>query len=49
MGYVGEGMADGVAVGNIFASPSPTQSWQSPKQLIKGQEWFIYMEITPVM
>lgn len=23
MGYVGYGMADGVAVGNIFASPSP--------------------------
>jgi dihydroxyacetone kinase-like protein len=23
IGYVGEGMADGVAVGNIFASPSP--------------------------
>ncbi|MBB6451388.1 dihydroxyacetone kinase-like protein [Geomicrobium halophilum] len=24
MGYVGKGMADGVAVGNIFASPPPT-------------------------
>ncbi|PWG67783.1 dihydroxyacetone kinase, partial [Enterobacter mori] len=23
IGYVGAGMADGVAVGNIFASPSP--------------------------
>ena len=23
IGYVGQGMADGVAVGNIFASPSP--------------------------
>src|SRR5699024_5240521 len=23
IGYVGQGMADGVAIGNIFASPSP--------------------------
>ena len=36
MGYVGEGMADGVAVGNIFASPSPEPILAVTKAIDKG-------------
>lgn len=36
MGYVGEGMADGVAVGNIFASPSPDPILEVTKAIDKG-------------
>ncbi|GAA0592055.1 dihydroxyacetone kinase subunit DhaK [Virgibacillus siamensis] len=36
MGYVGEGMADGVAVGNIFASPSPQPILEVTKAIDKG-------------
>ncbi|WP_010531839.1 dihydroxyacetone kinase subunit DhaK [Lentibacillus jeotgali] len=36
MGYVGEGMADGVAVGNIFASPSPEPILEVTKAIDKG-------------
>lgn len=36
MGYVGEGMADGVAVGNIFASPSPDPITEVAKAIDKG-------------
>lgn len=36
MGYVGEGMADGVAVGNIFASPSPDPILEVTKAINKG-------------
>ena len=36
MGYVGEGMADGVAVGNIFASPPPTPILEVTKAIDKG-------------
>lgn len=36
MGYVGEGMADGVAVGNIFASPSPEPILAVTKTIDKG-------------
>ncbi|MBT2216332.1 dihydroxyacetone kinase subunit DhaK [Virgibacillus dakarensis] len=36
MGYVGAGMADGVAVGNIFASPSPDPILEVTKAIDKG-------------
>ncbi|WP_209123958.1 dihydroxyacetone kinase subunit DhaK [Alkalihalobacillus sp. BA299] len=36
MGYVGHGMADGVAVGNIFASPPPDPILQVTKAIDKG-------------
>ncbi|WP_019378089.1 dihydroxyacetone kinase subunit DhaK [Virgibacillus halodenitrificans] len=36
LGYVGEGMADGVAVGNIFASPSPDPIVEVTKAIDKG-------------
>lgn len=36
MGYVGSGMADGVAVGNIFASPSPDPILEVTKNIDKG-------------
>lgn len=35
MGYVGEGMADGVAVGNIFASPPPDPILEATKAIDK--------------
>jgi phosphoenolpyruvate---glycerone phosphotransferase subunit DhaK len=37
LGYVGEGMADGVAVGNIFASPSPDPIVAVTKAIDKGE------------
>ncbi|MDS9472576.1 dihydroxyacetone kinase subunit DhaK [Sporosarcina pasteurii] len=37
MGYVGEGMADGVAVGNIFASPPPDPILEATKAIDKGE------------
>ncbi|WP_062237544.1 dihydroxyacetone kinase subunit DhaK [Fictibacillus sp. FJAT-27399] len=36
MGYVGPGMADGVAVGNIFASPPPDPILEATKAIDKG-------------
>lgn len=36
MGYVGDGMADGVAVGNIFASPPPDPILEATKAIDKG-------------
>lgn len=36
MGYVGQGMADGVAVGNIFASPSPDPILEVAKSIDQG-------------
>lgn len=36
MGYVGDGMADGVAVGNIFASPPPDPILEVTKAIDKG-------------
>src|SRR5690625_6706927 len=36
MGYVGSGMADGVAVGNIFASPPPAPILEVTKEIDKG-------------
>lgn len=36
MGYVGEGMADGVAVGNIFASPPPAPILEATKAVDQG-------------
>ncbi|MFD1848829.1 dihydroxyacetone kinase subunit DhaK [Oceanobacillus bengalensis] len=36
LGYVGDGMADGVAVGNIFASPSPDPILEVTKAIDKG-------------
>ncbi|WP_226037071.1 dihydroxyacetone kinase subunit DhaK [Aquibacillus saliphilus] len=36
MGYVGDGMADGVAVGNIFASPPPAPILEVTKAVNKG-------------
>ncbi len=36
MGYVGAGMADGVAVGNIFASPSPDPIVEVTKAIDQG-------------
>lgn len=36
MGYVGDGMADGVAVGNIFASPPPDPVLEVTKAIDKG-------------
>ncbi|CAH8708923.1 dihydroxyacetone kinase subunit DhaK [Paenibacillus thiaminolyticus] len=37
MGYVGAGMADGVAVGNIFASPPPDPILEATKAIDKGE------------
>lgn len=37
MGYVGDGMADGVAVGNIFASPPPDPILEATKAIDKGE------------
>ncbi|MDK9856902.1 dihydroxyacetone kinase subunit DhaK [Staphylococcus equorum] len=36
IGYVGRGMADGVAVGNIFASPSPIPIQAVTKEISEG-------------
>ncbi|MFY4775164.1 dihydroxyacetone kinase subunit DhaK [Metabacillus sp. RGM 3146] len=36
MGYVGDGMADGVAVGNIFASPPPDPIVEATRTIDKG-------------
>src|SRR5690625_1922330 len=36
LGYVGEGMADGVAVGNIFASPPPAPILEVTKAIDNG-------------
>jgi len=36
LGYVGDGMADGVAVGNIFASPPPAPILEVTKAINKG-------------
>src|SRR5699024_11868652 len=36
LGYVGDGMADGVAVGNVFASPSPDPIVEVTKAIDKG-------------
>lgn len=36
LGYVGDGMADGVAVGNIFASPPPSPILEVTKAIDKG-------------
>ncbi|GAE26906.1 dihydroxyacetone kinase [Halalkalibacter wakoensis JCM 9140] len=36
MGYVGNGMADGVAVGNIFASPPPDPILEATRVIDKG-------------
>ncbi|MCM3717753.1 dihydroxyacetone kinase subunit DhaK [Fictibacillus phosphorivorans] len=36
MGYVGDGMADGVAVGNIFASPPPDPILEVTRAIDKG-------------
>src|SRR5690625_1087567 len=36
MGYVGDGMADGVAVGNVFASPPPAPILEVTKEIDKG-------------
>ncbi len=36
LGYVGSGMADGVAIGNIFASPSPDPIIEVTKAIDKG-------------
>lgn len=36
LGYVGDGMADGVAVGNIFASPSPDPIQEVTRAIDKG-------------
>ena len=36
MGYVGDGMADGVAVGNIFASPPPAPIIEVTKAIDQG-------------
>lgn len=36
MGYVGDGMADGVAVGNVFASPPPAPIVEVTKSIDKG-------------
>lgn len=36
LGYVGDGMADGVAIGNIFASPSPDPILEVTKAIDKG-------------
>lgn len=37
IGYVGEGMADGVAVGNIFASPSPYPILAAMQDVYQGK------------
>lgn len=37
MGYVGEGMADSVAVGNIFASPPPDPILEATRAIDKGK------------
>ncbi len=37
MGYVGDGMADGVAIGNIFASPPPDPILEVTKVIDKGE------------
>ncbi|WP_285767264.1 dihydroxyacetone kinase subunit DhaK [Peribacillus sp. SI8-4] len=37
IGYVGAGMADGVAVGNIFASPPPDPILEATKAIDKGK------------
>lgn len=37
LGYVGKGMADGVAVGNIFASPSPIPIQAVTQEIDRGE------------
>lgn len=42
-GYVGRGMADGVAVGNIFASPPPEPIVEATKAIDKGNGGVVYI------
>lgn len=42
LGYVGEGMADGVAVGNIFASPPPDPILETTRA-VNGGEGVVYI------
>lgn len=37
LGYVGKGLADGVSVGNVFASPSATQMYNTTKSIHQGK------------
>lgn len=37
LGYVGHGLADGVSVGNVFASPSATQMYNTTKSIHQGK------------
>ncbi|WAH38861.1 dihydroxyacetone kinase subunit DhaK [Alicyclobacillus dauci] len=41
IGYVGDGMADGVAVGNIFASPSPYPIFGAMQDIEQGNGVFL--------
>jgi len=37
IGFVGEGLADGVAIGNVFAAPNPDTVYEVTKALDKGK------------
>lgn len=37
LGFVGEGMADGVAIGNVFAAPTPNTVYQAARAVDCGQ------------
>ena len=42
LGYVGKGLADGAAIGNVFASPSPDPIVEATKA-INGGKGVVYM------
>ncbi len=45
LGYVGDGLLDGCAVGGVFQSPSADQMLEVTKAITRVPEYYISMEI----
>ena len=46
LGYVGEGMADGCSIGNVFQSPARSRCWRLPRKSIPAPVCSIFTAIT---
>lgn len=46
VGFVGRGLADAAACGNIFASPDPNTVYETANAVEEGKEFCLYMETT---
>ena len=49
LGYVGKGLLDGCAVGDVFASPSADQMHTVTKRIHGAPAWSIFMATTAAM